>query len=72
MHLFKWIAGYLLAVVGTLVLLITLLSLLTASVWWLQVLDFFRFQAFILHALVLLGLVLLGWRQHRTARCCCW
>ena len=68
MHLFKWIAGYLLAVVGTLVLLITLLSLLTASVWWLQVLDFFRFQAFILHALVLLGLVLLGWRQHRTAR----
>ncbi|MBC6609461.1 endonuclease/exonuclease/phosphatase family protein [Hymenobacter sp. BT507] len=68
MPLFKRIASYLVAVVGTLVLLVTLLSLFTVSVWWLQVLDFFRFQALILHALVLLGLVLLGWQRHKIAR----
>jgi len=68
MHTFKQFVGYLLAVIGTLTLLVTLLSFLSVPVWWLQVLDFFRLQALILHAMVLLGLLVLGWQRHRTAR----
>ncbi len=61
----------LLLVVSLLALTGTLLSLLAADVWWLQVLDFLRFQFLIAHLLVLLGLALLlswGRRQRQATR----
>ncbi|SET48925.1 endonuclease/exonuclease/phosphatase family protein [Hymenobacter actinosclerus] len=51
--------------------LVTLLSLLTAQVWWLKLLDFPRFQLLVLHLGVLLGLaglLVLGRRQRQPAR----
>ncbi|WP_019948118.1 endonuclease/exonuclease/phosphatase family protein [Hymenobacter aerophilus] len=51
--------------------LATLLSLLTAQVWWLKLLDFPRFQLLLLHLgllLALAGLLGLGRRQRQAAR----
>lgn len=55
---------YLLAFLGILALLITLLSVLPTAVWWVQVLGFPRLQ--VLGVLVLAGggLLALGWPQH--------
>ncbi|GAB2470475.1 endonuclease [Hymenobacter qilianensis] len=58
---------YLLAGVGTLALLLTLLSLGPAPVWWLEVLKFPRLQLLLTHALVLSGLLLLGLPPPRRA-----
>ena len=51
--------------------LATLLSLLTAQVWWLKLLDFPRFQLLLLHLGLLLGLaglLGLGRRQRQPVR----
>ncbi|NVO31087.1 endonuclease/exonuclease/phosphatase family protein [Hymenobacter lapidiphilus] len=51
--------------------LVTLLSALTAQVWWLKLLDFPRFQLLLLHLAVLVllaGLLLVGRRQAQAAR----
>ena len=71
MRLFVTLLRFLLAFVGTLAIAATLLSLLVAQVWWLQVLDFLRFQLLIAHLVVLVGLGLLlavGQRRHQAAR----
>ena len=71
MRVFITFLRFLLATFGTLAILATLLSLLVAQVWWLQVLDFLRFQLLIVHLLVLAGLGILlavGQRRHQTAR----
>ncbi|MFD2784046.1 endonuclease/exonuclease/phosphatase family protein [Hymenobacter rubripertinctus] len=62
---------YLLLLISVLALVGTLLSLLAAEVWWLQVLDFLRFQFVAAQLLVLAGLGLLLWwgrRQHQPVR----
>lgn len=62
---------YLLLAVGLPALLVTLLSLLTAQIWWLKLLDFPRFQLLLVHLAGLLGLGLLlalGRRQQQTTR----
>jgi len=55
---------YLLAALGVLALLITLLSGLPTAVWWVQALGFPRLQVLGMLALVLAGLLALGWPQH--------
>lgn len=59
---------YLLAAVGTLALLLTLLSIIPEpEAWWLKVLKFPRLQLLIVHTLVVVGLLVLGGKQHRAA-----
>ncbi|OWP63273.1 endonuclease [Hymenobacter amundsenii] len=59
----------LLFAISLLALIGTLLSLLAAGVWWLQILDFLRFQFVAMQLLVLAGLGLLLWwgRRQRQA-----
>jgi endonuclease/exonuclease/phosphatase (EEP) superfamily protein YafD len=60
---------YLLALVGTVAVVVTLLSMAPEpAAWWLQVLKFPRLQLLIVHALVLAGLGLAGAKRHRVAR----
>ncbi|RFP63960.1 hypothetical protein D0N36_16540 [Hymenobacter lapidiphilus] len=62
---------HLLLIVSLPALLVTLLSLLTAQIWWLKLLDFPRFQLLLVHLAGLLGLgllLVLGRRQQQTTR----
>ena len=56
---------YLLATLCALALLLTLVSVVPSSVWWVQVVGFPRLQTLAVLTLGLLGLVLLGWPAHR-------
>ena len=60
--------GYGVAAISTLALLLTAGSLVPSSEWWIQILGFPREQLFVGHALTLLVLLPLAWRQHRRAR----
>jgi endonuclease/exonuclease/phosphatase (EEP) superfamily protein YafD len=64
MDLLLRLLRYLLIAVGTLALLSTLLSMLPTAVWWVQALGFPRLQVFGVLALVVAGLLALGWPQH--------
>lgn len=55
---------YVLVGLGVLALLITLLSVLPTAVWWVQALGFPRLQVLSVLALVVVGLLALGWPQH--------
>ena len=59
---------YLIAGVGGLALLVTLVSVVPATVWWVQVLGFARLQLLGVLALALVGLLALGWPAHPRAR----
>lgn len=59
---------YLLAALGVLALLITLLSVLPTAVWWVQMLGFPRLQLLAVLGLALGGLLALGWPQHPRVR----
>ena len=55
---------YLLAALGALALLITLLSVLPTAVWWVQALGFPRLQMLGVLVLATAGLLALGWPRH--------
>ncbi|GAB3635418.1 hypothetical protein GCM10027422_10080 [Hymenobacter arcticus] len=55
---------YLLAALGGLALLLTLLSMLPTYVWWVQALGFPRLQLLGVLGLAVGGLLALGWPQH--------
>lgn len=55
---------YLLAALGVLGLLITLLSVLPTAVWWVQMLGFPRLQVLAVLVLAWGGLLALGWPRH--------
>ncbi|RZL08758.1 MAG: hypothetical protein EOO62_14805 [Hymenobacter sp.] len=55
---------YLLAVLGLLAVLITLLSGLPTAVWWVQALGFPRLQVLGVLVLTTAGLLALGWPRH--------
>jgi endonuclease/exonuclease/phosphatase (EEP) superfamily protein YafD len=55
---------YLLAGLGVLVLLVTLLSVLPTAVWWVQMLGFPRLQVLAVLVLAGGGLLALGWPRH--------
>lgn len=55
---------YLLAALGGLAVLFTLLSVLPTYVWWVQALGFARLQVLGVLVLVMGGLLYLGWPQH--------
>ncbi|GAA3968923.1 endonuclease/exonuclease/phosphatase family protein [Hymenobacter antarcticus] len=59
---------YLLATLGTLALLVTLVSVVPSNEWWVQVLGFPRLQLLVVLTVVLLGWVALGWPAHRRVR----
>lgn len=59
---------YLLAALCALALLLTLVSVVPSSVWWVQVVGFPRLQTLAVLTLGLLGLALLGWPAHRRVR----
>lgn len=59
---------YLMAGVGSLALLVTLVSVVPATGWWVQVLGFARLQLLLVLALALAGLLALGWPAHRRVR----
>jgi len=64
MNLLLGFLRYLLATLGALALLITLLSVLPTAVWWVQVLGFPRLQVLAVLVLTLAGLLALGWPRH--------
>ena len=59
---------YLVAGVGALALLVTLVSMVPATVWWVQALGFARLQLLIVMAVALAGLLALGWPAHPRVR----
>ena len=59
---------YLLATLGALALLLTLVSVVPSDKWWVQVLGFPRLQTLGLMAVLLLGWLVLGWPAHRRVR----
>ncbi|MDJ0363829.1 endonuclease/exonuclease/phosphatase family protein [Hymenobacter sp. H14-R3] len=59
---------YLLATLSALVLLLTLVSVVPSTKWWVQVLGFPRFQALVVLAVCLLGWLALSWPAHRRVR----
>lgn len=59
---------YLLALVCGLAVVITLVSVMPSSVWWVQVLGFPRLQTLVMLALGLLGWLLLRWPAHPQLR----
>lgn len=58
---------YLLAILTGLASLLTLVSVVPTSVWWVQVLGFPRLQTLGVLTASLLGLLALGWPAHRQA-----
>ena len=58
---------YVLAVISGLALLLTLVSVVPSSEWWVQMLGFPRLQTLAVLAVGLLGLLALGWPAHRRA-----
>jgi len=56
---------YALAIVGTLAVVLTLVSVVPLPIWWIQAAGFPRLQTLAVLALVLLGLLLLRWPAHR-------
>ncbi len=59
---------YLVAGVGALALLITLVSVVPSTEWWVQAMSFARLQLLVVLALALLGLLALGWPAHPRVR----
>ena len=59
---------YLVALVGTLALLATLVSVVPITVWWVQALGFTRLQLLLVLALALGGLLALSWPAHPRVR----
>lgn len=68
MNLLSSFFRYLLAALGVLALLITLLSVLPTAVWWVQALGFPRLQVLGGLALAGAGLLALGWPRHPRLR----
>ncbi len=64
MNLLLGFLRYLLAALGMLALLITLLSVLPTAVWWVQALGFARLQLLGVLVLAGAGLLVLGWPRH--------
>jgi endonuclease/exonuclease/phosphatase (EEP) superfamily protein YafD len=64
MHLLSRFFRYLLATLGGLALLLTLLSELPTYVWWVQALGFPRLQLLGVLAVAVGGLLYLGWPRH--------
>jgi len=59
---------YVLAALSGLALLLTLLSLVPSTVWWVQVLGFPRLQLLLVLGAGLLSWLVLGWPTHRRVR----
>ncbi|MEJ7662244.1 MAG: hypothetical protein WKG07_23085 [Hymenobacter sp.] len=59
---------YLVAGVGALALLVTLVSVVPATMWWVQALGFARLQLLVVLALALVAMLALGWPAHPRVR----
>ncbi len=59
---------YLLAALGALALLLTLVSVVPSDEWWVQALGFPRLQTLVVLTVLLLGWLALGWPAHRRVR----